>query len=386
MFSTTDGEKDYDYIPEGFLSVSVDEFYDQNDTMPAFYFEPIVPSDSESSYVTVGSGLWTYQGSGPFGECVDNLVQYEQDVPVTSCQRQYSGSQAESFSSQCTNALSVDRFVNNLKILSGPSIADLGGAADANNTVAVSLASVIYEDFATGAKTNVTSLYRDNGCGTAVLTGVEYNAQADTCSFGLSGVALAGGESVCRGLVKSADYSVYHRANALGTLMRVEAAIVITDAPFPNASDTLTYQQSNAVQFFSENVAGQSATNGNLVRRARSGNPGYLMGFPLLAGQLDTSGPDGDYINEQVSGFELPSPIADFDSADPDAFGLGLCPRNTSLPKMQPYSVRFGYDVSSGCTVKLNRVQLEQMCTSGESKYTDSAGIPYFYGSAEAST
>ncbi len=58
-----------------------------------------------------------------------------------------------------------------------------------------------------------------------------------------------------------------------------------------------------------------------LLCRVRSGNPGYLLGKPVLYGQLA-----GTVVNEYVTGFTVPTAMAAYDSANPTAFGKSVCP------------------------------------------------------------
>lgn len=130
-----------------------------------------------------------------------------------------------------------------------------------------------------------------------------------------------------------------------------------------------------------------------LFYRARSGNPGYLLGLPVLFGQLSSP-----VINQLVDGFTVPSAIAPFDFDNPDTFGLSICPQGSSYTSTSStgstaqVQVKFGYDLTSGCSVHLNRSELINLCCAGSgscsgvvgqsyfSKYSDvSTGIPYFY-------
>ncbi len=105
----------------------------------------------------------------------------------------------------------------------------------------------------------------------------------------------------------------------------------------------------------------------------------------------------GTVINEFVAGFTVPSAIAPYDANNPSSFGRSFCPTFSSYTSVTGVSgastqVKFGYDLTSGCSVQLNRTELINLCCAGsgtcsgvvgagyESKYSDaSTGLPYFY-------
>lgn len=70
----------------------------------------------------------------------------------------------------------------------------------------------------------------------------------------------------------------------------------MTDIPPGTGGNTsaAVSSQKFSVEFRLDETAGEAVTKsqdlGNLVKRARSGNPGYLTGLPLLAGTLRSSG------------------------------------------------------------------------------------------------
>lgn len=126
--------------------------------------------------------------------------------------------------------------------------------------------------------------------------------------------------------------------------------------------------------------------------------------MPVLFGSLSTSttlaGATVSAINELVDGFTVPSAIAPYDANNPEAFGLSVCPQVSSYTSATGLAagsaqVKFGYDLTSGCSVRLNRTELINLCCAGSgacsgvvgqsyySKYSDdSTGIPYFYSLA----
>lgn len=96
--------------------------------------------------------------------------------------------------------------------------------------------------------------------------------------------------------------------------------------------------------------------------RLRSGNPGYVIGLPVLYGFYDSS---VNAINELISGFMVPSSFAPYDANNPEVFGRAICPQTSSSSSVGQAAVQFGYDLLSGCTVELSREELLDMCCVG---------------------
>lgn len=112
----------------------------------------------------------------------------------------------------------------------------------------------------------------------------------------------------------------------------------------------------------------------------------------MLYGALPSS--TSTVINELVAGFTVPSAVAAFDPTNPEAFGRALCPTasTATTSSTSATTVQFGYDLTTGCSVALNRTQLINLCCAGSgtcsgvvgagysSEYSNAVtGIPYFY-------
>ena len=216
------------------------------------------------------------------------------------------------------------------------------------------------------------------------------------CNFATdaSGIPATSG-AVCHNLVKQVSYIVAHTGDAASSITSVTANIVITDLPMPNlasygfSGDVWDasmdgFVQTSSVDFkgaFTGSAASSSA--GNLVSRARSGNPGYIMGKPVIFGYLSA---DTTLVNEQVAGLVVPSPIYQYvsptakdSSKYPFSNGGGLseCPSTTSFGHTP---IAFGFDMSTGCSMKLSRADFITLCTAtGATTYTGSSGMPKFF-------
>ncbi len=110
------------------------------------------------------------------------------------------------------------------------------------------------------------------------------------------------------------------------------------------------------------------------------------MGMPVLYGALSGT----TVINELVDGMAVPAPSMQLDVNFPDTFGQSLCPQAGETVGSR--ALAFGYDVTTGCTLQLNRQQLIDMCCMGSSscaagvatgttQYSDASGMPYFLSS-----
>lgn len=173
---------------------------------------------------------------------------------------------------------------------------------------------------------------------------------------------------------------VAHSTDATGDISSVTATVTVSDVPY--ASTVVTVSNTYSVSFSSASTSSVSSTNGNIVARARSGNPGYLVGKPVIAGYVSSS-----IINELTEGLTIPSAISPF--SDTDVYRApGICPNNTD--NMGTTSVLFGYDVSTGCSLSLTKAQLKAMCCTGlttcsatySSPYTGPTGLPRILNSS----
>jgi hypothetical protein len=78
------------------------------------------------------------------------------------------------------------------------------------------------------------------------------------------------------------------------------------DVPLPSL-DSLVEQTTSVV--FSGSSASMTQSHGNQVSRKRSGNPGYLLGTPVLFGDA-LLGPSGEQaVHESIKGLSVPTSI-----------------------------------------------------------------------------
>jgi len=159
----------------------------------------------------------------------------------------------------------------------------------------------------------------------------------------------------------SACYTITH--DEAGTITSVKADIVVTDVPVDTSSSTpFSVTQSFSVVYNSSAAISLTAGAGNLTPRLRSGNPGYRTGTPVLAGNSIAStltAVNASYLGLQVMGI---SPTGACD----DVIGA---------------TVAFGTDLQTGCTLSLDRSDLQTMCGGGGVYMSGSSHVPIFFPS-----
>ena len=102
------------------------------------------------------------------------------------------------------------------------------------------------------------------------------------------------------------------------------------------------------------------------VVRPKSGNPGYLLGLPVLSGVLKSKD-----ILSLVNGVTTTTTVT---AIAQDTRGLTLLPKTTaglcSTSSADPvHSVLFGHDSKFSCYLSLTQAQLGSLCTTGLSSY-----------------
>jgi tectonic-1/3 len=353
IFKTNNGEKEYSYTDTSAINIgtaSVDAYYDQNDTIAAYTTSSI----SSSTFITNGAGFLQIPAADFQGQCNDfNYASFENPVKGSACRRVFDASTAASFASQCAYEQSMARYVSDLYVAKSASTQASTGVVSSSDLLAVQLNKVLFADPSTGNLYDVTSQWTTNNCGTTYIANISSATTSELdCIFsrGPSLNRLLNSSSmVCASIVQGITYTVNHSSAAEGTLLSIEAVVTITDlgAYQQNSANELSIDQEFSVEYFSINTADISRTNGNQVKRKRSGSPGYQLGLPVVYGYLS-----GTVIDELVSGLSLPH-----------ATGKGICP--TGSDNINTISTAFGYDTIAACSVALNRQQLIDFCCTG---------------------
>ena len=370
-----------------------DRFYDRNETIAVFTNVP------GTGLVSSGSGFMQIPTAGFSGECVDsNYVKFENNKEPRSCIRPLSDTSSAdgkaAFIQQCVSDFSMARYVTNLWVARSADVLSAVGLTTTDVAVPVTIGQVIYRDHVTGVQTDVTATWVAQSCATkGYSTLALFGAAKPNCLFTANLVAPAvdASSAVCQGFVAGVLYNVQHSASSQGTINTVVATVTVTDVPVsPTAIDQVTIKQTFGVTFQSADATRSTDVNGNLVYRPRSGNPGYLQGTPVLYGVYQPAvafGKKGTVL-EQIGGLTVPAPLVSFDSARIGQFGHSICPQSATASAQTP--LKFGYDVSTGCVLSVNRAQFEALCCLGNSQCSlpqptsspfasSGTGIPHFF-------
>ncbi|KAK0150983.1 Tectonic-2 [Merluccius polli] len=166
-----------------------------------------------------------------------------------------------------------------------------------------------------------------NGQGGVITVDVREEVAVDLKPFISSSEStnLSDEGQVCENVTLAMDYTLFWQANGLTniTLIHTVGTIVL------NSSVVVTARYSSV--FLSGNVTGQ---------QKKSGNPGYLVGAPVVAGFVDTL--DNNTFIERSS-INIWQPVND-----------GVC----STAEMRP--IMFGVNATAGCLLAVNLHNLTQ--------------------------
>eukprot|EP00605_Chrysophyceae_sp_TOSAG23-4_P000774 GSChrysophyteH1.ASY1.ANO1.863.1 assembled CDS len=288
---------------------------------------------SSGSLYSTDTGYFSIPASDFDGRCNDfNFAGFEQDVDPRSCQRELFSGNTALYTAQCEKDFSVARYVEDLYLASAANVR----ATTLNPTavVEVTVNTISHVDQSTNAAQDVTAAWTGNNCD------VPY----------------------CQNIVTSVVYTVTHASSAAGTITSVKADVVVTDFARDASVDTQVFTQTFGVDFISSFGGTSSQGSGNQVTRSKSGNPGYLMGKPVLVGELQAaSGSTLQTIAQSTDGFQVSTSI-------------GKCPAGSNKGYQ---SLSFGYDMNTGCQLELTRPELKNLCCTGSSDCTPDAPSPY---------
>ena len=377
IFLVSAGKKVHTYAESASTSVTLDSAYDKGDNIAAF------SGPSTSPFHAVNTGFLSIPAADFSGKCNDfNYATFEENVAARTCSRELLSDNTPVYQSQCENDFSVAHYVTNMYISAA---ADLRSADDATNSnvVPVTIASVKYHNLVTNVVVDVTSAFKLNNCATAYRA--DYNAYNGSAPCRFAGnIVSYPNVPRCQNMVMSVAYTVTHSSPIQGKITAVSADIIIADIPRDVTVKTQAVVQTFGINFYSFGGV-SSAVNGNLVARAKSGNPGYLIGKPVLLGtQHGPASPSNlNYVVPTTEGLQVATSLMQFDSNAPSTFGSGTCTTSSTTSGLQ--SVGFGYDLVTGCQMQLTRDTLRDLCCSTSSSctaanpsaYADNHG-PYF--------
>nr|QKY15154.1 4-alpha-glucanotransferase (DPE1) [Polytomella parva] len=311
------------------------------------------------SYVYSSSGNGTYI-TVPYGAlsdvCDDNfpvgfMVSLPESLqsPFASCRRSLTD-----VSTSCTSGGRLSpSFYSTVAILGG------------TTTVSV---SVIEAWHLNPTSSSLTSL------STSSVAATSYNSTSDTCFNALTVLNLtfyydastAGTGVNGNGLIKAIEmsYTVTDVANAYANASSnyLTQSVMVNWVPM-SATRTSTSNSSTINSTTSTNSTTGDVTSSlsdGYTLRQTSGNPGYLVGFPVLAGTLSSLG-NKTAISELINGFPVGG-----------AGAGGLCSSDASSPLL------FGFNATSSCAVEFTEAELQSFCMNGTAAQYISLNLPVY--------
>jgi hypothetical protein len=386
-FSEFSGDPSY---TEAVIAPSIDAVYDRNDSISAFvnsgatylvstgdgYFQVPTP-DFSGDCNDASNALFGVPIPGPFSNGYSSGTTYS-DIAgkdrAAKCVRRFSAELSE-WERQCVSQESMNRYVHKLYIAATadvyPGVATL--TTSSASVKAVTVGHVHFTDRQVTPATLTEMSSWSTSCATEVYNSeADYNAVSASCKAGTAPASYPW----CNNVVERVDYVVESNLDASNSINSVKAFVTLTGMP----ANTTSLMQRFSVNFgdTGSGVVG-SAENGNVAKRTRSGNPGYLLGAPVLY----SSSISGTAQVEVKEGLTVPSA---FSLAPSQNFGglAGTCPKTTETIPLA--TVPFGYSTTTGCSVELSVTELEQLCCENngncvgtfDSEYTDSTGVPFF--------
>ncbi|RLN72237.1 hypothetical protein BBJ28_00000527 [Nothophytophthora sp. Chile5] len=253
---------------------------------------------AQSSNTTINGPVLSGFGPSPSSSsCLPrNAVRFEVNQETKTCEQSSVDMEVDCLSSN--SPFAVAPFVYNILVAKWPNISS---TSDIDTLLELEY-EVAEFDAVTG-----TSITLD----TASASSLGYFPQPTITTNASTGAR------VCKGVLLQLGYTITH--NGRGHLDRVRAKLVIGDVALPSVNSSITamtaaVRQSFSVRFESsaELAAEQvSLVNGNVQSYQRSGNPGYLMHYPVRVGIVGTNDSSAVYKNVEViaemeAGLQLP--------------------------------------------------------------------------------
>jgi hypothetical protein len=131
-------------------------------------------------------------------------------------------------------------------------------------------------------------------------------------------------------------------------------------------SDSFLFRQDYSIEFVRGGAPHNqdASSEGNTVLRGRSGNPGYLVGLPLLSAKKTMK----DAGNQEAMTALIPGMKVYDASSSPYCNEVGMA---SSI-------VNFGEDMITGCILSLTYSNFTDMCQSGNNDDDDEISSFYF--------
>ena len=347
VFNTEKGSKDYSYEnyanSKNYInSLLLNSVYNKGDYIPIAGLDGI--EDSVNDDIITHYGLRSVMGGYlPLpGDSIDGLcsedgsyVEFENEIIGQTCTRNILLVNAERI---CQYELSYERITSKLLIGTTPNMKPstsatigLSGGSTGSDFFNVTLNTVTFRNLHDGEEITLTNYDK---------------------------TAWNSVQKICENTLLDLSYTVKYDAD--GYLKNVDADITLTNLPID--SDT-TFVQTYSVLFQNENSAAvvTSKEKGNIISRSKSGNPGYLVGKPVLGGFLKT-------INSNQA-------IA---MSNRGMTTLGFSPDGTCTNASSDSTINYGTDEMSGCYLSLTREELAELCSGASTLVDPSTNITTF--------
>ena len=270
--------------------------------------------DSSGSYVSGGAGGYFFvsrAGGGSGGLCNEfNHIMYGIDIELSSCTRIMSNS----LQSLCQPGTSLD----------GSKLAGTSGPRLATNPTKSSFIPT------TGGIPLISLKYREPATRTVI-------------SFSPTPSAVPSpvwSDNACHYVPVEVKYEIVHDGEGI-LLNNLAAEITLSTIFSLNDSNPFAVDFSSSVKFY-------SSADEKLEFRQRSGNPGYIIGSPVVAG-VEEGSASTLAINQLIHGLQMPSQGAG-----------GIC----SLGSSQ--EILFGVNSQSTCVTYMTLAELTSFCNSNE--------------------
>lgn len=192
----------------------------------------------------------------------------------------------------------------------------------------------------------VTDIWTYNGEGV-------YTKKPDSTSI-LSVAESNSGTCTCKNAVKEVEYTFlleredgknfYSFNKAATSKSRLKARVILyeNDISAP-CGERVGVQQSFKISF---------KTGGDALIQKRSGNPGYMDGYPFLLGKQSTA---GKVIESYIDGFQITG-------ADKNGKCFDAAPASGSFRDLDDPVVKFNTDLSYGCSRSFSYDELKDFC------------------------
>ncbi|CAM9689480.1 unnamed protein product, partial [Scytosiphon promiscuus] len=328
-------------------TTETDAYFDKGDRIPAAF------EDEGGGTTAAFGGYFPLPVGDDSGRCNEaNFMGFDIPVPATVGKENACSREVENLESQCSSVFSWERFSSQLMAGTDGTVAP-ASVIIAGEYIPVEISSTTWRDWDTGRETD----FAEVNCGAFYIDGTAAGSTSSCIMGGGDGdtiLSAANPVEGCKNALASICYTVVHDGE--GSVTAVTAAVVLTDIPpGPNGGNSSAVSaQQFSVEFrldetsdaYSEMTRSQDL--GNLVEREKSGNPGYLPGFPVIGGRLESSG-DNEYIaaggSAGTGGLELMA------GTERGCDNVGTTP------------VEFAYDGFGCCVLPLTREALAEHCT-----------------------